>query len=356
MEEEELSGAAQDAEDAARSIGHNSETESSGNATLPPADQVAQAANAAAASVATGASAQDKDAKASIDAASSRGNRTTNSTNTSQVAGIVPQGPKRVLVVCLQSAGCSLFMALLGQVDDTVSFIDLFVFTPVTAFPKPEDLEPQGAKFVFLKVTIQGDEVADPVGRLDDIKARFRPHHSILFLREPLENYEHLLKHINRDPMDFDRKCENAVRSDWGYAGRCGSIPGKLRAVEKLWRQKAKHFDAAVSYDDLVLDQQRWTNITSTMNSLGFPLTLEHFQMRSTLDDIAKYSRQRMGSAEFDWGTGDAADGPIQLHDVSVDQPPNSRSRAVVNLSCPTLAAEFPKFRSYRIQGESGSK
>ena len=75
-----------------------------------------------------------------------------------------------------------------------------------------------------VKVVVWGDRQEDPVQRLQNLKARFRPHASILFIRHPTDNMLSLKKHL-----------VNPRKGGPGYARSKGDPPDKLRALEKLF-------------------------------------------------------------------------------------------------------------------------
>eukprot|EP00448_Togula_jolla_P000418 CAMPEP_0170614532 /NCGR_PEP_ID=MMETSP0224-20130122/24857_1 /TAXON_ID=285029 /ORGANISM="Togula jolla, Strain CCCM 725" /LENGTH=633 /DNA_ID=CAMNT_0010940209 /DNA_START=112 /DNA_END=2013 /DNA_ORIENTATION=+ len=256
--------------------------------------------------------------------------------------------PRRILVTCLQSSGCSLFTLLLGQHARTATFVDVFISTPTQNFPRPQDLDPQDAEYIVLKTTIQGDDVVDPLARLKAIKLRFQPDKTILMVRDPADNYQHLLEHMRGDMVDT--VCVPGVVAQFGYGARCGSPDGKLRALEMLYQAREDVFDAVVSHRDLVDEQGGWDEVIWTLNTIGFPLDREHFDMKRSTDEIETYARSCMGVADFSWGMGDAQSGEIQAQEMeTVISEDLARAEAL----CPTLMSQWDDFVSHPVRAQS---
>lgn len=287
----------------------------------------------------------DPDSAALVSAAASAAASATDSTKAQP-----GQRPQRILIVCTQASGCTTFAKLLGQVDKTMVFMDTFIYVPTWMMPAPGDLNPQDAKYIVLKTTLQDRDVADPMDRLQQIKARFRPDRTILYVRHPVETFEHLKKHAG---PKVDVECAPKPLVGWGYGSRCGSPEGKLRAMEVLWEQREDVFDAIVPYEALIEKRGTWDDIVWTMNSIGFPLERTHFQMSKNNREVELYARLRMGKSQFDWGTGDVVDGPI--HPIAGEVPTNlleqdeTKDSLHLKALCPKLMGNADHFRATTV-------
>eukprot|EP00927_Polykrikos_kofoidii_P086551 TRINITY_DN9731_c0_g3_i1.p1 TRINITY_DN9731_c0_g3~~TRINITY_DN9731_c0_g3_i1.p1 ORF type:complete len:726 (+),score=126.97 TRINITY_DN9731_c0_g3_i1:52-2229(+) len=255
--------------------------------------------------------------------------------------------PKTILIVCLQSSGCSLFAKLLAQRRGTLVYPDMHVYVQPNSLPAIHDLDTEDVDFVVLKTTIQGDEVADPLERLQQMKARFKPDKTVLFLRHPGNNLMHLVKH-SLDKVDTD--CAPHELSNFGYGSRCGSPQGKLRSLEVLWQEREDIFDAIVCLTDLIADKSRWDELIWTMNAIGYPLDRGHFAMSVSNVEVAAFAKKRQGKASFPWGMGDASDGPLLMHSL-VECPPEILPQ--VEELCPTLMQQFPLLQSAPVRAQS---
>eukprot|EP00929_Paragymnodinium_shiwhaense_P014364 TRINITY_DN12226_c0_g1_i1.p1 TRINITY_DN12226_c0_g1~~TRINITY_DN12226_c0_g1_i1.p1 ORF type:complete len:525 (+),score=110.84 TRINITY_DN12226_c0_g1_i1:94-1668(+) len=246
--------------------------------------------------------------------------------------------PLRLLVTCLQSAGCSLFMKLLGQVPGAVSFVDVFVQVRTKGYPMPRELQLQNLKepceLVALKSTILGDEVDDPIGRLEKIKARFEPHLTILYVRDPLVSHGHLRRHCRR-PDEGDTKCEGRESGAFGYGCECGSPVGKMRALAKIWQERRRLADAVVKYEDVT---SRSPAVIDIANKLGIKLSTTHFDM-PVRNAVVKSRAMSVMGRPFAWDMGDVKDGPIFQKEQA-----RSGLKSCVQVSCAVLAE-----RTYKI-------
>ena len=77
---------------------------------------------------------------------------------------------------------------------------------------------------------IHGTDVVDPIdGRLRELYRRFEPDASILFVRDPLDNYEAMLSHVRKTPPPG---VALGCRAGFGYMMQCGNPATKLLALE----------------------------------------------------------------------------------------------------------------------------
>lgn len=241
---------------------------------------------------------------------------------------------QRILVVATQASGTGVFMDLLGQELNTVSFQDANIDAPADTYFRPQDImRARDIKHVVLKFNLHGDEVSeDPLQRLRNIQERFQPHKTILAMRHPVENYEKLKAHaIGANPLDFvDTNCSTTTPPELDAGGdhlytfgrRCGSPEGKLRALETVYEAFQKNsslFDAVIYIGDLLNHETHHEEVVTTMNSIGFPLLLSHFDLKQRpSSEIFERSEGAIAPTEdplqpnrhrgFEWYTGDFYD------------------------------------------------
>ena len=112
-------------------------------------------------------------------------------TNHKTVTG--PPPPKRILVHCLQSAGCSLFTYLLAQIPRYVAVLDMWCGVNPGAIVKERIFEGVSAKTtIVLKAEVRSTDhkkgEKNAGAQLATLRRNFHPDVTILYLRHPVDN------------------------------------------------------------------------------------------------------------------------------------------------------------------------
>ena len=223
----------------------------------------------------------------------------------------------RVLVHCLQSSGCTYFMAILGQSAQVVTVLDVAinsegvparaqdVVVREDAYPstssnstKPDNSS-HPATIVVAKVPIWGLHEDDPVERLRRLQRQFNPHATLLFVRHPVDNLASLNKHR------LSKRTHNR-----GYALSHGDPDSKLQALEKLWKRRQELFSEVIYYPELFLDR---ANVVERLRSLrrpgevvpsiGLPITHCNFCCLNAVRDLVADTKDRL-RFRVAWGGG----------------------------------------------------
>jgi hypothetical protein len=298
---------------------------------------------------------------------------------------------KRVLVYCMQSSGCSIFMMVLGQKLRSLTIVDLYIVDPV-----PDVIDSQGSDDVdwyVLKMTFRGvergGEQLDYKKHLDEIKAIYRPDISVLYMRHPGDNLISLRKHSDpKVPINYDHSdtCNTRQKPSWvsGYAYRCvyvcmcqyalhtscvyglgcvtcacilphqyiytyiykcvcrcGDPESKLRNLEMMWSSRDAEFDAVFTYHDLHFGQQM---LVDKMTSLGFEMQSDAFQLKRGIQEIMKFAHSNFKSSnKVRFGPGG-----IPNHAVGITKdgfhtyaPYTAEVTQIMQEQCPTVFAHF---------------
>lgn len=249
--------------------------------------------------------------------------------------------PKRLLIYCLQSSGGSTFAKLLAQVTNTVAFIDIGIFVRAADFPSPHSLataaQAERPTWVIAKATIQGDETGEPLERLNAIQNRFRPHATILFMRNLEQNFVKLSRRSYaglslralRTPRAVDTVCAPGGDPAVPAAQRCGSVAGKIRALQRVWLHG--NFAAVVTENDIRQNPER---VLRTVRLIGLPLAVTHWTMpKSTTEIVAEAARYYRDPGHFEVGAGRVEEGPIsEHHDLPIESDVLSAVRAELKM------------------------
>jgi hypothetical protein len=225
-----------------------------------------------------------------------------------QIAAQAPVrgSPKRVLVVCMQSSGCSLFMYLVGQVSRTVAIIDLFIDEEVPGVAAA-DTHADEYDWYLLKATVRGTS-SPATSDLKRMVDAFQPDHVVLYLRNPMDTYESLIKHgpgSDRVPIGCGQQ--------GGYGWLCGPPKRKLRKLDDLVaaHEQEALFDMVLFYDDMFQDQEA---VVEAMQAVGFPLAPSHFRLGDkTPKEIMQFAKGHAGHTKnfFTGGIRATAEGLV---------------------------------------------
>lgn len=165
----------------------------------------------------------------------------------------------RTLVYAMQSSGASLFTYWLAQQDDHIAILDLYC--------------DQIAPFIDFKNVIIKCTIAENVS-LEMHKKAFQPDKTILFVRNPIENYLSL--------------CEKA------YADKGGSIETKMQILDECINSNS--FDNVIKYEDFIMKKN--LNIGDKSN----------YKFKRSLEQIIKYNNDNSQWCKLNyrkkWGIG----------------------------------------------------
>ena len=220
-------------------------------------------------------------------------NGTTGGTSFTSINDPGPWRPPeyRILVHCLQSSGCSYFMAILSQSPAVVTAIDVAVnqkYSIPRSYKNVLVRGPDAIRIVVAKVVVWGIRQIDPVRRLIELKKALRPHATILLLRNPEDNFLSLQKHV------VGRK------GGPGYAMSKGSPSDKLKALEKLFKTNMSLFNATIYYGDLFYAR---AEVVESLQALDLPIEHCNFCNPNNLRDIVLFSKAYL-KYDARWGAG----------------------------------------------------
>jgi len=233
--------------------------------------------------------------------------------------GNKPGKPMRIFVACLQSSGCTLLSYLLAQRDRTTSILDLGVRQDVPGdefYARATSAYP-AVDTIVLKHPIRGVSAIPPEDWIHQVQAKFKPDVTILFIRNPVDMFLHIVNHIdsqfsNRIPSDeVLGKCE-AVKSQGDSHGLvCGTPESKLEAIERLYVEYSTHnrlqLDEVITYEEICTDRAL---LHGKLKKLGICIAEDDLrQPKWSIVDIMRFSykyflsgRKRDGGVF--WGPG----------------------------------------------------
>ena len=224
----------------------------------------------------------------------------------------------RILVHCLQSSGCTYFMAILGQSAAVVTALDVAinsegvparaqdVVVREDAFPRLSGSSANSsnssslpATIVVAKVPIWGLHEEDPIERLRRLQRQFKPHATLLFIRHPVDNLLSLNKHL------LSKRTHHP-----GYALSHGDPASKLDALERLWKKRDKLFSGVIYYGELFLDRPGVLKKLQTLRrpgddakSVNLPVDDCSFCCLNAVRDIVADTKSRL-RYRVSWGAG----------------------------------------------------
>lgn len=154
-----------------------------------------------------------------------------------------PHKPTKILVYGLQSSGASLFTYFLSQKPHTLGIVDLNNHRVCPQLQSEHD--------------IAFKAVITTKWSLQDHLDSFRPDRTILFIRNPYNNYYSLMRKA--------------------YADKSGTIDDKFRQLETLFCNRAQ-FDLTLFYEDFIADANETVR---KPNSIGWPTAFPYRRVRS---------------------------------------------------------------------------
>ena len=166
--------------------------------------------------------------------------------------GTPPSQPRRVLVYCLQSSGCTLFTLLLAQASRSIAILDLFI---VERAPCPDEfVDVRGIDWIFLKMTVRTEtvdsagvrrRVRNPLERFSSIVRTYQPHAVFFFLRDQGTHPSRLTPHSWSDVAGWSadkaqhwrrllHKRRRLANQTFSFAGLCSDMGRTLERLEAL--------------------------------------------------------------------------------------------------------------------------
>lgn len=221
--------------------------------------------------------------------------------------------PLKIFITCLQASGCSLLAYLLGQRDGTTSLLDIgirqdiphdkrFFKRAIEAFPKVDT--------IVIKHPLRGDTSYNPVNYYNMVKKRYNPEIFLLFVRDPIDMFLHLTKHISVDafgsssniPSEKELSSCFSIGNPQNYGLTCGSPESKLRALDTLFLQRKELNIKLFTYESICIDR---VLLAEDLNNLGMCVPYKHLiSPKWTIIDVMRFSFKFFPSDGIFWGPG----------------------------------------------------
>lgn len=222
----------------------------------------------------------------------------------------------RLLVHGMQSSGATSFTMFLAQRPEALALVDI-----PNNFAAPQVSSP--LDFVVKAVITTAYPWAVHVDR-------FRPDRTILFLRDPRDNYVSL----RTKP----------------YRNYSGLMREKFRLLEEIFAERSR-YDAVIHYEDFVA---RDPAVIATVRRLGWASEEDHFAFGRRYDQLLQalwqHEPQLMEDMEIVFGNFRG----LEVTDRFRDQSPDAEVDAALAELCPRLLAHY-RDRSGARHPSSGS-
>lgn len=227
-------------------------------------------------------------------------------TELTSAPAIMKRKKLKVLVYGLQSSGASLFSYFLSQRPETLGIIDLNNHRLAPSLPMEHD--------IILKAVVT---TRWPLQAHID---SFQPDRTILFIRNPYNNYYSL--------------------QDKVYANKSGSIDEKFRLMEDYFIQQQR-FDSTICYEDFIANP---VDTLEILNTIDWYMTPEYYKFPRSPQEIAQFNIThnewcRLNPAAAGptggWGMGNIRSSTIDL--CLSDKPYDEKTHNRVKQLCPTL-------------------
>jgi hypothetical protein len=212
----------------------------------------------------------------------------------------------RLMVYAMQSSGASLFTYFLAQRPGSLAIVDVFATSMCPSLETDDD--------VLVKCTIAVDH------KFDDHAERFRPDATLLFLRDPVQNYLSLRTHWYRD-----------------HGGR---IDDKFRLLEESFRTRAR-FTAVIDYEDFVTRRPELLERVAVL----WPIEASYFDFPRSPEEVARSCLPIAPPGER-WGMGNVHGRNIAP--AGTERDADAETRRHVEELCPELCANYEARRAGR--------
>jgi hypothetical protein len=218
----------------------------------------------------------------------------------------------RLLIYGMQSSGASTLALLAAQKPDSAAFVDIWSMYAAPSLPEQEGLD------VVAKVIIT---TTFPLAFHQE---RFRPDHTLLFLRHPQTNYRSLAAKI--------------------YRNHCGFIEEKFAVLNRVFSDRAA-YDSLLHYEDLIFDPQ---GSGRALESLGWGWDAGFLKFWRTQQQIEAYNNAHFpGIAErLDYGVGNHHFGG--LRPSLADLTDVGECSETVRAWCPAVAEHYESLTRLR--------
>jgi len=209
----------------------------------------------------------------------------------------------RLLVHGMQSSGASTFAMFLAQRPEALALVDI-----LNNFAAPRVSSP--LDFVAKVVITTAYPLAVHV-------ERFRPDRTILFLRDPRDNYVSLRTKNYRN-----------------YSGLMGE---KFRLLDGIFAERGR-YDAVIHYEDFVA---RDPEVIATIRSLGWAAEEGHYAFgrrhEQILQALWEYEPRLMEDMEITFGNFQG----FEVTERFRDKPADAAVDAELEALCPNLLAHY---------------
>jgi hypothetical protein len=218
----------------------------------------------------------------------------------------------RIFTYALQSSGASLFCYWLSQLEGCLGIIDLYArggYLKAEEFPRD--------RTVFLKATLnKGSSLG---GHL----SQFKPHKSILFLRDPVQNYASL----------------KGKRYE-------GDIDSKFEMMNRIFLHMKDEFDIIITYEDFMNNREA---IVKQLLDAGIPASTENYSFHRSYNEIVKHNQINNDTLKKTYGTRWGS-GNVHFHELEnlteIKREITKEVEERVRTLCPDLMRFYDKRQS----------
>jgi len=216
----------------------------------------------------------------------------------------------RVFVYGMQSSGSSVFSLWLSQLKDSIGVID--VYAKGGAFSHEDFWDGN----VFLKATVNKSKLSDHF-------SKYKPHKSVLYLRNPYQNFVSL--------------------STKRYRDLNGDLLEKFRIMDSVLANESDSFDTIVTYEDFIKNRE---DFVDNLFENGVPASMKNYDFKRGFYDILDFNTRRSKvlkeSYESRWGVGNIHTGKLKnIQEIKYEISQDVIN--VVNEICPNMVAYYEK-------------
>ena len=156
----------------------------------------------------------------------------------------------RLLIYGMQSSGATAFSLFLAQRPACLGLVDI--------------LNNYAAPRLETELDVVAKVVVTTAYPLEVHQERFRPDRTILFLRDPRDNFESLRRK--------------------NYCNHSGLMDEKFALLDRIFEERGR-FDAVIEYEDFV---GRAPHVLEEITGLGWPVNESHYNFRRTHAELAE--------------------------------------------------------------------
>lgn len=204
----------------------------------------------------------------------------------------------------MQSSGASLFTYFLGQIPDTVVVIDLW---SECVAPKLKT-----KKNCILKATM------NPHFDIEDHLRNYRPSVTVLYIRNPVQNY-----------LSLDTK----PYRDW-----MGVAEEKFKVLERVYLRKDSLFDLVVYFEDFLNNP---TDIAIKLYKFGLDIPSNAIEFNRSAEEIITFNKKHSvwcrNNYEGKWELGNIHFNSLNKLNPTVYHSHNKSIEVLVSSLCPSV-------------------